>query len=234
MIISHSKKFIFLRPTKTGSTTADVLLRLSGAFDPEQDVFCQTKEWELPPRNVPNVEENSIQVAHATPQRLIDWGMVTLEQLREYDCYAFLRPVESRFVAGYLHCMRGGYWGKEGKAGYQPTQFMERWRNRMENFTPQDLLGTNQIDWFFVDGEQVVTPLDFMNYQTELRRLIDLVGGYQFPEIPRLNRAPQHRIVQNENRRVWAKSIWNDYEEIQKEVLAWYVEDHLFYQENFG
>jgi hypothetical protein len=237
MIISHSKKFIFFRPTKTGSTTADVLLRLSGAFDPEQDMFAQTKEWEMRPHNIPSCipdDITDIGVAHATPQRLIDWGVMTLEQLREYDCYAFLRPVESRFVAGYLHCVRRGSWGKIGKAGFQPTQFMQRWRERANNFTPKDLLGMSQTSWFFVGDEQVVTPLDFRKYQVELRRLLDIVGGYQFPEIPRINRAPQHMVIQNENRREWAESIWTDYDEIQREVLECYADDHAFYVSNFG
>lgn len=235
MIISHSKRFIFFRPTKTGSTTADVLLRLSGAFDPAQDVFCQTKEWELRPRNVPatSTEITDIGMAHATPRRLIDLGVMTLEQLREYDCYAFLRPVESRFVSGYLHCMRTGKWGTVGRYGYQPKQFMERWRSRQRCFNPSDLLGHAQVDWFFLDGEQLVKPLDFKDYEAGLRRLLDVVGGFQFPEIPRINRAHQHHVV-NENRREWARSIWNDYAEIQREILEWYSDDHNFYVTNFG
>lgn len=235
MIISHSKKFIFFRPTKTGSTTADVMLRMCGAFDLEQDIFAQTKEWEFDPLNEPDLDDvTPVGFAHATPQKLIDWGVMTLEQLREYDCYAFLRPVESRFVSGYLHCMRGGIWGREGRAGYQPTQFMQQWRKRTEAFTPHDLLGRDQFHWFFVGDEQVVTPLNFKDYQAELRKLIDIVGGFQFPELPRINRAPQHNVIQNENRREWAKSIWADYDEIQREVLECYARDHAFYVSNFG
>ena len=236
MIISHSKKFIFFMVSKSGSTTANVLLRLCGAFDPDQDVFSRTAEWELPSLNRPktNVEVHEMGWAHATPKRLIDWGVMTLEQLREYDCYAYLRPVESRFVSGYLHSMRGGVWGERGKAGYQPVQFMERWRANQEHFNPEDLLGRPQVDWFFYKGEQIVQPLDFKNYQAELRKLIDKVGGYQFPELPRLNRAHQHKVVNNENRREWAASIWNDYEEIQRELLDWYADDHEFYISNFG
>ena len=212
------------------------MLRLCGAFDLDQDSFSRTQEWELPSLNRPetNEEVHEMGWAHATPQRLIKWGVMTLEQLREYDCYAYLRPVESRFVSGYLHSMRGGVWGHYGKAGYQPTQFIERWRANQEHFNPEDLLGRPQVDWFFYEGEQIIQPLDFNNYQAELRKLIDKVGGYQFPELPRLNRALQHRVIRNENRREWAKTIWNDYEEIRRELLDWYAADHEFYNKNFG
>lgn len=236
MIISHSKKCVFFRVTKTGSTTAEVLLRLSGAFDLAEDIFCSTDEWELPALNLPEIDHDVCDIGwrHATPGRLIEWGVMTLEQLREYDCYAFLRPVESRFISGYLHSMRGGVWGRRGKAGFMPKQFMDRWRARQAQFNPQDLLGRAQVDWFFVNGEQIVTPLNFSNYQDELRGLLDQVGGYQYPELPRLNRAKQHAVVQNENRRQWAASIWQDYDDIRAECLARYADDHAFYLKNFG
>jgi hypothetical protein len=238
MIISHSKKFIFFRVSKTGSTTAECMLRLCGAFDLEQDVFCQTGEWELEELNLPETPGRegrpcSTGWAHGTPQQLIDWGVMTLEQLREYDCYAFLRPIESRFVSGYLHNMRTGRWGTDGRYGFQPRQFMERWRARYVNFDPRAVIGIPQTNWYFVGDEQIVQPLDFRNYQAELRKVIDIVGGYQYPEIPRINRAHQHHVVA-ENRRDWAKSIWDDFEEISKEVTTAYKRDVDFYKENFG
>ena len=52
MIISHSKKFVFFRVAKTGSTTAEVMLRMSGAFDTAADILTGTREWELPSCNI--------------------------------------------------------------------------------------------------------------------------------------------------------------------------------------
>lgn len=245
MILSHSKKFIFFRVPKTGSTTADVMLRLANVWDYSQDVLTATKEWELPginslykagygPRDTDDPDYIRVNWAHVTPQQLIDYGVMTLEQLREYDCYAFLRPVEGRFVSGYLHCMRGGKWGKYGRYGYQAPQFIEKWRNEEPQFSAGEIIGRPQKDYFFVGDEQIVKPLDFANYKAELDKLFEMLGGNTFSELPRINRAAQSGQLDNPRRREWAKEIWADYPEVQEAVLERYAEDHAFYVENFG
>lgn len=235
MILSHSKKFIFFRVTKTGSTTAEVMLRLSSAFDLEQDMLTGTREWVLPTVNRldkrhPDPEFNW---AHATPQDLIDLGVVTMAQLREYDCYAYLRPIGSRFVSGYMHCMRTGKWGPYGRYGFQPKQFMARWREEHSKYSAWELIGREQKKWFFAEGEQVVTPLDFANYQTELKGVLKELGGNQFDEIPVLNRSHQE-LDSVKRRRDWAKAIWDEQPEIREEAYERYADDHAFYLESFG
>lgn len=235
MILSHSKKFIFFRVAKTGSTTAEVMLRLSSAFDFSQDFLSGTREWVLPTIN--RLEERhpdpEFNWSHATPQDLIDLGVLTMEQLREYDCYAYVRPVGSRFVSGYMHCMRTGKWGPEGKHGLQPDQFMKRWREDHDKYSAWEIIGRDQTEWFFAEGEQVVQPLDFSNYQAELHRVLKALGAIQFAEIPRLNRSHQE-LSSVERRRAWAKAIWDDQPEVQCEVYERYANDIAFYQENFG
>ena len=231
MIISHSKKFIFFRVAKTGSTTAEVMLRLSNAFDLAQDTLTATKEFELPHINRLPGGSDDMNWAHATPQQLIDLGVMTIEQLREYSCYAFVRPIEGRFVSAYLHASRSHLWGR---AGVQPEQFIERWRDKQPMFSLIEIIGRPQTDWFFVGDEQVTTPLDFADYENELRYLLALLGGNQFEEIPRINRATQHQLIRNSGRRQWARNAWRNYPEVQREVHERYAADHQFYTENFG
>jgi hypothetical protein len=238
VILSRSKKFIFFRVAKTGSTTAEVMLRLSNAFDLEQDTLTGTREFSFPTVNRINQRypdpEGLFEWPHARPIDLIKLGVLTLEELREYECYAFLRPVADRFVSGYLHNTRSGRWKDwRGEYGFRVKQFMERWRQDHEHFSAWEIIGRPQVDWFFVDGEQLVKPLDFANFEDELRWLIRKVGGYEFAEIPKLNSAWQIRESE-EARKGWARSIWDTQPEIRAEALDRYVDDVRFYEENFG
>ena len=228
MIISHSRKFIFLRNAKTGSTTAEVLLRLSGAFDPSVDILTGTAEWALPPHNVPDRGPEKMNWHHATPQQLIDCGALTLEQLREYDCWAFVRDVRGRFISGCIHLSRQAN-SERWKHGVQPHKFLENFKSKRYLYSAEEIVGRDQREWFFVGDEQVVQPLVFDNYDQELHFLLDRVGGYQYPEIPKLNRASFHTRRHNEKWKAWYAAAW-DYPEVNEAIMAEYADDEAFYQ----
>lgn len=170
MIISHRKKFAFFANQRTGSKAVGILLRLSGIFDENDILIAQpfpatrTARIEIPSYNLgkyTNAEAN-----HMTPQQAIDAGFITLEQLREYDCYAFLRNPENRFLAvrASMQISRDGMYAR-------PGQQMTR------EATPQH-------EFFLVDDEQVVTPLDFDNYEEEVRMLLTKLGGNPQMDVP--------------------------------------------------
>lgn len=177
MIISHRKKFAFFANQKTGSKAAGLMLRLSGIFD-ENDIMSyqpfpatRTVDIELPPYNL-NGQRNA-SVDHFTPQKAIDAGFITLEQLREYDCYAFLRRPVDRFMAirASMQVNRNGMFAKPGK--------------RIAGAC------TPQHEFFFVDDEQVVTTLDFDNYGDELKMLVEKLGSYPHMDIPVVVKEPK-------------------------------------------
>ncbi len=234
MIISHSKKFVFFRVAKTGSTTAEVMLRLSGAFDPAADILTGTREWELPSCNIneDHVDgRDPINFAHLTPTHAVELGILTPEQLREYNCYGYLRKPTSRFISAYMHMQRGDR-GRWTKHGLQPKQY---WERRIKDCMPHmggEIIGRSQVDWFFHEGEQVVTPLDFHEYQNELRMIIESVDGYCPQEIPKLNNARYRDAVYNNNRREWAAEVSKD-PRIIEEVNELYANDLKFYTQTF-
>jgi len=219
MIISHTKKFCFFRVTKTGSTTAQVMLRLTDAFDTEKDILTAPPEWKLPAYNV-----REPLWKHSTPQDAVDAGVITVDQLMEYDCYAFVRDVDTRFVSAYHHA--------NPLDGPQPKTFLKRMQRPNQRNKLQGLVGRPQVDWFHVNGIQVVTPLDFADYANELKKIIYPLGGNRFENIPHLNISRHDGKIKGQPRKEWAERVW-DYSQVQEEVYKIYAADRAFYERSF-
>lgn len=201
MIISHRLKFAFFRVPKTGSTTAETILRLSGAFDDNdymtpnlglqstipEDVCEALKEsfrGQMPsdvrknPDAFETVFNNSVWsfISHLTPSDAIKHGLITLEQLREYKCYAFVRSPRDRYLSAYLQTLGSSF---PTAGGFQETVMNDRQFG--------GLLVKPMVDYFLVDGERVLDPLWFGNFDNEIKKVIGEIGGFVFKEIPRLN-----------------------------------------------
>jgi len=174
MIISHRKKFAFFANQKTGSKAVGLVLRLSGIFDENDIMIAQpfpatrTARINLPEYNLN--EHKTHLVNHFRPKDAIEAGFITLEQLREYDCYAFLREPEQRFLASRASMMMNRQ-GKIAMPGY-----------RAGGVAPP------QHTFFFVGDEQVVTPLDFGNYEQEIRMLLEKLGANKQMDVPEINK----------------------------------------------
>lgn len=174
MIISHRLKFAFFASQKTGSKAVGLFLRLSGIFD-ENDIMImqpfpatRSVSIELPAYNLG--DHSTYKVNHMTPSDAIEAGFITLEQLREYDCYAFLRKPKDRYLASRASMMMG----RNGNIAMPG--------NRVAGVPPP------QYEFFYVGDEQVVTPLDFDKYEDELRMLLKKLGGYEHMDIPRIGK----------------------------------------------
>lgn len=182
MIISHRLKFAFFASQKTGSKAVGLMLRLSGIFDENDIMIAQpfpatrTAAIELPSHNLG--DHSTAAANHMTPQRAIDAGFITLEQLREYDCYAFLRDPEQRYLASRasMQMDRNGNIAMPGrrKSGVAPPQF----------------------EFFYVGDELVVAPLDFDHYEDEVRNLIRKLGGTEHMDVPQVIKQYSPHLVQ--------------------------------------
>lgn len=200
MIISHDKQFAFFRNPKTGSTTAAFLLRLSGAFTSAD--FCAPINGMT--ETLPESAKSSLRAmiaaggrvtgdldqavtgysAHLTPQQAIDHGLITLEQLRAYDCYAFLREPMDRAISCYAHSF--------GRIA--PPEHFKTVLDHVEARGDRGVLWRDQSDYFMVDGEQVVTSLPYEDFEAGIRLMLTRVGGFQFPEIPSMNKSMGRRL----------------------------------------
>lgn len=226
MIISHAKRFVFFRIPKTGSTTAQVMLRMSSAFNLETDLLTPTEQWLLPGYNVPMLKDGSNRVGnHMTPERLVAEGLLTVEQLHEYDCYAFCRDTHSRFVSAYIH--------DKGPNSPQPSTFLKKIEEGLVPEIVTGILGRKQVDYFFYEGEQVVQPVDFGDYESSLRYLVAMAGGHHFDEIPKINVTGLSGQWDLRERKNWGETVW-DFEPVRGYIREAYREDREFYQANFG
>lgn len=193
MIISHVKKFAYFRTPKTGSTTQEFMLRISGAFNDESDVLTNTPVGQLGHQNLPNYRNEDGKLnnpwleynAHITPQVALEQGLMTMDQFREYDCYAFMREPRKRHLSGIVHAL-GRHVAPEDVHRVLNTTLAE-----MDGHPNQKrllgLLTIPQSEYFYVNGELLIQPLKFSDFQNELRKIIKRVDGIDFPVIPRMN-----------------------------------------------
>ena len=158
MIISHRKKFAFFANPKTGSKAAGIALRMAGVFD-ENDILIKqpfvgtrTADICLPAYNAEGIPD------HLTPAEAIERGYITLEQMREYNCFAYLRNPEERCYASRIamHMNRHG---------------------EVSNGRPLEKPHLPQFMYFLVDDEQVVTALDFDNYRDGIRQMYEVLDA---------------------------------------------------------
>ena len=181
MIISHRKKFAFFASQKTGSKAVGLFLRLSGIFD-EHDILIRqpfpatrSVSIDLPSYNLEG--RTTWEVNHMTPQKAINAGYITLDQLREYNCYAFLREPRERYIASRASMMLGR------------SQTIALPGNRIGGGAPR------KHEFFFVGDEQVVESLDFDNYEVECKRLIVELGGTKHMDVPQITRRFEPHLV---------------------------------------
>jgi len=158
VIISHRKKFAFFANPKTGSKAAGIMLRMAGVFD-ENDILIRqpfvgtrTADLCLPEHNAKGIPD------HLTPAEAIEQSLITLEQMREYDCFAYLREPEERFYASRI------------------AMEMNRW-GEISNGRPLEKPHLPQHMYFLVDDEQLITPLDFDNYEAGIKHMYDVLDA---------------------------------------------------------
>src|SRR5690606_21027612 len=126
MIISLRSRFAFFRVPRTGSTTAELLLRLSGAFN-ESDMMTAFAQFGLPSRNLDTDSVRSFRrwpfesvsdqrkgvveqarLGHMTPSEAVKCGLIQPGELDSMNCYAFVRNPVDRYLSAFQYFVLRG------------------------------------------------------------------------------------------------------------------------------
>lgn len=180
MIISHRHQFAYFRVPKTASTGIEMMLRICGGID-SRDICTPLPYFGLPGFNIPPAinydptDDRFVLTTHGTPEDAVGWGLMTVAQLQTYRMFAFVREPLDRYVSAMAHA-------------FGPHLFEDQAIEHVKAGKSLKLLGRPTTKYFMNDGAPIPTEaLDFDNIQTELHKMIQVIGGFAFPVIPKVN-----------------------------------------------
>lgn len=117
MIVSHKHKLVFTRPTKTGSSSAQVMLLESGIADKESDIHSgyiedHKKDFlflpKLPSKFLKSKDDRGVfaeqlSVMHMTPSDLIRAELLSEDAVGDYMFISIVRNPIERYISGWLY-----------------------------------------------------------------------------------------------------------------------------------
>jgi len=202
MIISHSKQFCYWKIARTGSNTAELCIRMSGALDLSQDIVTSCHFFPASHNVDPEWGKH---LEHRRPDEAIAIGMLTQEQYDAYDHYTIIRNPIDRWVSAYTYHCR-----EHTKEKISPIYFFE-------NFKVKQVM-TRQLDYLSLGN---VRAFPFSNYEQSIRTMIALIGGVVPIDIPR---------IRHMTRGMWARRanlVLNGTNTLKADLLDWYGDDLL-------
>lgn len=162
------------------------MLRLSGAFNSD-DILTAVPSVGLPAFNAKSLEtslaarSDNCSIAkpfyhaaiagHATPREAVACNLISAVELSSMNCYAFVRDPIERYLSAYLYT--------KGAAAN-----VSAFRRHVASGETLPAIAIPQVDYFYVNGIQLVRPLSFKYFERLLRMLIESVGGVIGNEIP--------------------------------------------------
>lgn len=186
-IIPRLKKAYFRVP-KTGSASQSFVLRMADVAT-EDDIVTGLPIGGFPGYNVPDYEQmrregkeglNELvkkmggMPQHFTPQHAINAGLITQEQLEEYQVFICCRNPLDRYLSAFKHQDR-------------KMPVASNFRDDIENNVDYKLLTRPTVNYAYCGGVMIADLLDFDDYEAETRRMLAAFGGDIFPIIPRMN-----------------------------------------------
>lgn len=164
MYLSKQHKLLFIAVPRTASNSVQKAI-LSSGITHSSDIVYKLKG---------SKDFDAINDYHMRPSALIEDGVLTLEELREYTAFAFVREPFQRWVSSIFLARYTGVLDKSEDPITQMTRLIR------EKSTPTPFFGSghkfrptgtgfgpfNYRNFFFHNGEQVVTAYKWENAET--------------------------------------------------------------------
>lgn len=134
--------------------------------------------------------KKGILLHHLTPSHLVRLGLLTEQQLADFNVFAFVRDPLERWVSGQFLVRQLG--GVNQNSLAHLTNIVRSGSFRGKN--PSSLVTPMMRDYFFHDGQQVVTAYHYDDVETVVGDLIESSGGTrpsEFPQVGVINVVPQ-------------------------------------------
>lgn len=220
-IISHKHKFIYTRVTKTGSSSVQMMFDKSGILD-DNDVMAgyydNIKDGPIAlDKNVPEYTWNDIHriskngipkglddpkklhsgiqayLSHFPVSEMIDAGLISEQQLYDYDAFGFFREPVDRWVSGYFFIRR------ITKSQRDPVQDMT-WKIENNRYDFPIFMNRRQQEHFLHKGKIVATPYDYADMISVIQQKIVNMGGkvIDTPSLKSFDRPNEFRVPAEE------------------------------------
>lgn len=188
MFISHQHKIAYFSTPRTGSRYAQYVLEHSQLPSREDDVITNLDEiesldidWNTDLSNRDSLATRTFNQYHLTPTQAIEQGLITLEQLREYTSFTFVRDPLDRWVSKFMWAKSLGLW--EGDNIDVLTLAIRHGLFHGRNDYAIDFKW-NYHDYFYHNDELVLTPYKLESMDTVLSTIVGNAGGFAETNVP--------------------------------------------------
>jgi hypothetical protein len=115
--------------------------------------------------------------AHATLTEYVAAGLVTEEQVADYEVYCFLRDPVDRYCSALRHA--GATLTKE--------QIAASYKNGDEMFPGEPRFAWPQETYYYLNGAPACKPLKFEKFDQEVNKVLTKIGAKPLEVVPHLN-----------------------------------------------
>lgn len=210
MFINHTKKFIFLSVTKTGSTSVKSVLVKNCQND---DIAYTRSNFDEDYYDAYNIPENEFST-HLNLSEALELNILTKKQIQEYRIFGILRNPVDRFISQISFLM---FYGRENNL-FDQNKIIQEWyriKHEFDGSIIEKEIMKPQIYWLKHKG----IPINNLVQYENIENIIYYMIGKKIE-------LPSYRSdIRNEKQKNY-KCV---YDYLRNRIIDEYVEDHSLY-----